>query len=129
MKRGRKKLQAARLERVDAIAEQLLLALERAAAELDAVVVSCRDKTKTEIGEEIREYQLCREAETGPIDRAGLKQLTGVLKDLKEVLMLRSEADLQEQEARIAKLQRELQKDAPQRLTVTMEGDSDAYAR
>ena len=41
------------------------------------------------------------------VDRAALRQITGALKDIKEVQMVKSEADLREQEARIAKLERE----------------------
>ena len=40
-----------------------------------------------------------------------IKNLSGVLKDIKEVQMVRSEADMREQEARIAKLRREAEKD------------------
>jgi len=41
------------------------------------------------------------------LDTQGMRHISGVLKDLKEIQMVRSEADLREQEARIAKLQRE----------------------
>ena len=44
-------------------------------------------------------------------DTQGMKHISGVLKDLKEIQMIRSDADLREQEARIAKLQREAQED------------------
>lgn len=40
-----------------------------------------------------------------------IKNLSGVLKDIKEVQMIRSDADLREQEARIAKLRKEAEKD------------------
>ena len=45
------------------------------------------------------------------VDRQSLKQITGALKDIKEIQMLRSEADLREQEARIAKLRREAERE------------------
>lgn len=41
------------------------------------------------------------------LDTQGMRHISGVLKDLKEIQMVRSEMDLKEQEARIAKLQRE----------------------
>ena len=44
-------------------------------------------------------------------DTQGMKHISGVLKDLKEIQMIRSDADLREQEARIAKLQKEAQED------------------
>ena len=40
-----------------------------------------------------------------------IKNLSGVLKDIKEVQMIRSDADMREQEARIANLQRQAAKD------------------
>jgi hypothetical protein len=45
------------------------------------------------------------ESDTGILlDTQGLKHISGVLKDIKEVQMIKSEADLREQEARIAKM-------------------------
>ena len=41
------------------------------------------------------------------VDKQALKQLTGALKDIKDIQMIKSEADLREQEARIAKLQKD----------------------
>ena len=40
-------------------------------------------------------------------DTQSLKHISGVLKDIKEIQMIKSDADLREQEARIAKLQKE----------------------
>lgn len=45
------------------------------------------------------------------VDKQALKQLTGALKDIKDIQMIKSEADLREQEARIAKLQKEAEKE------------------
>ena len=45
------------------------------------------------------------------LDTQGMKHISGVLKDIKEIQMVRSDADLREQEARIAKLQREAARD------------------
>lgn len=45
------------------------------------------------------------------LDTQGMRHISGVLKDLKEIQMVRSEMDLREQEARIAKLRREAEKD------------------
>ena len=47
----------------------------------------------------------------GIVDRQGLKQIASALKDIKEVKMLRSELDRQEQEARIANLRKQADKD------------------
>ena len=45
------------------------------------------------------------------MDTQGMKHLSGVLKDLKEIQMIRSELDIREQEARIEKLRREAQQE------------------
>ena len=119
-----------RMERVAALADDLLSCLERAVKELDTVTESVREKAKKEDGGEVvTDYQRLLPQEKGIIDRGGLKQLTGVLKDLKEVLVLRSDADTREQEARIAKLQRELSQQEAQSLTVQLEGACQDYAR
>ena len=48
----------------------------------------------------------------GPIDRNGIKLLAAALKDVKEIQMLRDPLDIREQEAKIAKLQREVQSES-----------------
>ena len=54
------------------------------------------------------------------VSTQSIKNLSGVLKDIKEVQMIRSEADLREQEARIAKLRREAEKEENQSRDVTI---------
>ena len=119
-----------RMQRVDALADRMLTALERAVEELDTVTQSVREKTKTDDGREIvTDFQRLLPEEAGLIDRGGLKQLTGVLKDIKDVLTLRSDADAREQEARIAKLQRDLERETERAcVTVQLEGESESYA-
>ena len=66
------------------------------------------------------------------LDAKGLKNLSGVLKDIKEIQMIRSEADLQEQEARIAKLRREAERDEDdkdRKVTVVIEGGDEAWRK
>ena len=72
------------LERVRRAAERLLDRLEQAAEELDKGTVILREKKKTEAGEEVTEVTKAKRK--GIVDRAGLKQLTGVLKDLQDIL-------------------------------------------
>ena len=50
------------------------------------------------------------------VDRQGLKQIASALRDIKEVKMLRTELDKQEQEARIAALRQK---------SMTGDGDDD----
>ena len=45
------------------------------------------------------------------IDPQSMKHLSGVLKDIKEIQMIRSDSDMREQEARIEKLRREVEPD------------------
>ena len=45
------------------------------------------------------------------LDTQGMKHISGVLKDIKEIQMIRSDADMREQEARIRKLQKEAEGD------------------
>ena len=45
------------------------------------------------------------------MDTQGMKHISGILKDLKEIYMVKSAKDLEEQEARIAKLRKEAEKE------------------
>ena len=63
-------------------------------------------------------------------DTSAMKDVSVVLKNLKDLLMIKSEADLREQEARIEKLRKEAAGDEikQQTVTVIMGGDADKYA-
>lgn len=67
----------------------------------------------------------------GVSDTQGLKHISSALKDLKEIKGFKSELDLREQEARIAKLLREAEasNEESQEITVTILGDADAYSK
>lgn len=60
-----------------------------------------------------------------------LRQLSAAVKDLKEIQMIRSEADIREQNARIAKLQKEAERDKNEKptITITLEGEIADYAK
>lgn len=57
-------------------------------------------------------------------DTQSMKHISGVLKDIKEIQMIRSEADMREQEARIANLRKQAEKEENQNrdVTVTIDG-------
>ena len=57
-------------------------------------------------------------------DTQGMKHISGVLKDIKEIQMIRSDADMREQEARIANLRKQAEKEDDQSkdVTITIEG-------
>lgn len=56
-----------------------------------------------------------------------LRQLTGALRDLREIQGLKSELDIREQEARIERLRREIPED--ECVTITMEGWLQDYSK
>lgn len=112
---------ADKLARIDGLADKLLVKLEQAITELDLQLYKQTDKTKVieynndrrpdkPTKETIHEEEKLVEARS-LVDRQGLKQIASALKDIKEVKMLRSELDRQEQEARIANLQKQAEKD------------------
>lgn len=101
--------QAAKLARIEGITDKLLNKLEKAVDELDLEII--KRKTKVDDGITETTTETMEAVEGGIVDRAGLRQLTAALKDLKEIQMLRSELDRQEQEARIEKLRREAEPD------------------
>lgn len=111
---GNKK--ADKMARIDDLADKLLEKLEQAITELDLQLFKHTDKTKVieynnslrpdkPTKETIHEEEKLLEAKS-IVDRQGLKQIASALKDIKEVKMLRSELDKQEQEARIANLRK-----------------------
>lgn len=110
------------------VAEGLLSALERAVGELDAVTVTRKEKVRSDTGEVNTEVQQVLPGETGLIDRGGLKQLTGVLRDMREIFGLQTELESREQLARLRKLERELEASEENGLTVTLERGVDDFA-
>ena len=112
---------ADKMARIDDLADKLLEKLEQAITELDLQLAKHTDKTKTieydndrrpdkPTKETIHEEEKLLEVKS-IVDRQGLKQIASALKDIKEVKMLRSELDRQEQEARIANLRKQADKD------------------
>lgn len=61
-------------------------------------------------------------------DTQVFRHISGTLRDLKDVLMVRSEADMREQEARIKALQKQSEDPGAGGITVTLEGGLDDYA-
>lgn len=115
---------ADKMARIDDLADKLLEKLEQAITELDLQLYKHTDKTKVieynndrrpdkPTKETIHEEEKLLEARS-IVDRQGLKQIASALKDIKEVKMLRSELDRQEQVARIANLQKQAQKEDTQ---------------
>ena len=65
-------------------------------------------------------------------DTQGMKHISGVLKDIKEIQMIRSDADVREQEARIANLRKQAEKDEDGSTEVIVtfgSGDAEKWAK
>lgn len=63
------------------------------------------------------------------LDRTTLKQLTGALKDIKEIQGIKSSLDLEEQKVRIAKLRKEAEEeDKTTEVCITIEGGEESWA-
>lgn len=62
-------------------------------------------------------------------DTQSMKHISGVLKDIKEIQMIRSDADMREQEARIANLRKQAEKDEDTKkdVTITIEGGDPSW--
>ena len=57
-----------------------------------------------------------------------LKHISGVLKDIKEIQMIKSDADMREQEARIANLRKQAeQEEVNKDVTITIEGGDPSW--
>ena len=66
------------------------------------------------------------------IDKYTMKQITGALKDIKDIQSIKSPMDIEEQKARIAKLQRDAERDddlEDREVNVTFIGDIEEYSK
>lgn len=131
--------EARRVDRLNSIADKLLDKIEKSIEELDLHIATETHKTKiieyNNIGRpdkptkevideivEVKSYQSI-------IDKSGLKQIASAIRDLKEVQMIKSALDQQEQMARIDKLRKEAQSDKESNdIRVVIEGLLDDYA-
>lgn len=64
-------------------------------------------------------------------DPDSIKKLTSAIKDIRDIKGIKSDADMREQEARIAKLRKEAEDDAPEdrEVNVTFMGDIEQYSK
>ena len=119
-KRGGKTLDEDAL-RVHAAALGLLEKLEQAVAELDKGIVTRKEKD----GEAVFEIQ--KGKGKGLVDRNGLKQLTGVLKDLQDILC-QDDLSTRERELKLKRLEMELAGAADSGITVELAGEVTDFA-
>lgn len=97
--------QVKQASKISDLADKLLVKLEKAIDELDLQITTHKIKTETENTEETTEFKVATEG--GTVDRAGLRQLTAALSELKDIKGELSDLDRQEQLARIANLRRQ----------------------
>lgn len=81
-------------EKIRRLAKKLLKKVAISIEQLDAVVITYKEKSKdAATGADIqKERTEILKDEKGPIDRGALKQLTGILKDLQDILGTDEEA-------------------------------------
>lgn len=106
-------------EKMEEVSTKLLTKISQAIDELDCQILREVRKEKEvtydhpqrpdKVTKEIlvEQERLTRVRST--VDRNGIKLLAAALKDMKEVMMLRDPVDLREQEAKIAKMEKEAQ--------------------
>lgn len=127
-----------KLERIMDITDKLLDKLEKAVDELDLQMCKKTEKIKEieynnyerpdkPTKEIVHESEEVIEVRT-IIDRKGVQELASAIKSLKEVQMLKTELDEQEQKARIDKLRKDaMEEDKDKTITVVMEGGIEKY--
>ena len=99
--------QQQRQQHINTVQTKMQQAVERKQVDRAARLQSVADKLLNKIEEAVDRYAM----EEIFVDRQGLRQITGALKDITDIQMIRSEADLREQEARIAKLRKEAERE------------------
>ena len=99
--------QQQRQQHINTVQTKMQQVVERKQVDRAARLQSVADKLLNKIEEAVDRYAM----EEIFVDRQGLRQITGALKDIKDIQMIRSEADLREQEARIAKLRKEAERE------------------
>ena len=113
-------------ENLDALCLRLLRLAEQAAEELSLNVTVTKTKTRTEDGECTTERRLLEPG--GKVDCKDLKILTGALKDIRDLQMLRDPLDIREQEAKIRNLERQFA-GLDSAVTVKLEGETEGFAQ
>lgn len=130
--------QVSKMERILSITDKLLDKIEKAVDELDIQLCKKVEKVKEiEYNNSERSDKPTREVihETEEVieiasivDRKGVQELAAAIKSLKEVQMLKTELDEQEQRARIEKLRKEaITEEEDKEVVVIMEGGIGRY--
>lgn len=130
---------ADQMARIDRVTDKLLDKLEKAVEELEIHLVTNTRKEKViEYNNSLRPDKPTKETileneeivqVVGIVDKAGLRQITAALRDIKEIKMLRTALDEREQKARIDNLERQASKEEQRReaVEVILDGGLEDY--
>ena len=119
------------LDKVEVAIEELNIQLAKETHKEKVIEYNNPERADKPTKEIIHEVEKVLEV-SSIIDRQGLKQIASALKDIKEVQMLMSELDRREQEARIAKLRREAERDEDDHnktVVVTIAGGDESWRK
>lgn len=98
-------------------------AISNATADRAVALMEAADMLRDGIVNGIKEYG-------GKLPASAAKKYSDGLKNVKEIYMIRTAEDIEEQKARIAKLKKEVQdEDKSKAITVVLEGDLSKYAK
>lgn len=126
--------QAERIARAIRIGDKMLEKVEESLNEIDMMLCRSTENVKGIEERDGHAVEVTRSTETFDkkrvaIDRAGLKQLSAVLRDLREIGIFRSELDKKEQEARINKLRKDAEEESKDiSINISFEEGMDEYA-
>ena len=116
--------QQLRKQQANATQTKIIQAVERRKVDRAAKIMDVSDQLLKKIEELVGELDV---TEASPKD---IRSLSAAIKDIKEIQMIRSEADIREQEARIEKLRRETDRDDQSgTITVRLPGGIEDYAQ
>ena len=120
--------QKMRQQQENATQTKILNAIGSQQAQRAARLQTVADKLLTKIEEAVDNFDM----QALFMDRQALRQITGAIKDIKDIQMIKSDADLREQEARIEKLRREAERDTQSGstdVTVTILGGTEEWQK
>jgi len=112
--------QQLRQQQTNTTQTKMIEAVERRKVDRAARLMTVADKLLNKV-EQVVDQE-------GPISAGAIKNLSDALKNIRDAQMLKSDGDLREQEARIAKLQKEAQQEEKNTdVTIVIEGGEGAW--
>ena len=111
---------------LEGLSLRLLEKVGKAVDELDLREIVTKTKVKTEDGERNTEQRSY--APGGRVDCRDLKILTGALKDIRDIHMVRYPLDIREQEAKIRNLERQFTAAGDTAISVTLAEETEEFA-